>query len=543
MIEKYKYNIRECYKNIRGLRTSDIDIKLSDEQLREYMKCALDYEYFLKKYYTIVTVDGVEELFKPYNYQTTFLNKIHDNRFTIILACRQSGKGTTSIGYLLWCLLFNEHYKIGYYANKAKVARDMLARLKFAYIRLPFWMQKGVIEWNKTRIELENNSSMEVGGTTADSGRGSSLSHLILDEFAFVKPSIQLDFIASTFPTITSGKDTKVTIISTPNGMEEFHRVWQASLNGKNNYAHHKTIWSDVPGRDEKWKQSVINDIGYKKFNVEHNCEFEGSSNTLISTETLSRLSCINPIRQLYNNMLRIYEEPIEKHIYVIIADVSRGVGLDYSVFNVIDVTDYPHKQVAIFRDNQLNAIMLSGYLNNLGNFYNQAYILVELNDNGENVADKLYDEYEYENLLATGKIKGSNQYSICGDYIVGAKKGIVTTHSVKIKGGTTLPLILDNNKLILNDDITINELKTFIISKSSFAAESGYHDDTCMTLILYSWLIEQNYFKDIVDQNLANLYNKYFESINDELTKPIVIKNNSSSQKITMSMDDWLKN
>lgn len=544
MIEDYKYNIKECYNKIRGLRNAGVNIELSEEMIQEYIKCSIDYNYFLTKYYTIVTVDGAEEVFNPYFYQNNFLSTIDANRFSIILACRQSGKGTTTIGYLLWCLIFNEHYTIGYYANKAKVAKDMLARLKFAYVKLPFWMQKGVTEWNKMRIELENSSAIEVGGTTADSGRGSSLSHLVLDEFSFLKRNIQLDFMASTFPTITSGKNTKVTIISTPNGHEEFHRIWVDSLNGKNEYKNYKCIWSDVPGRDQEWVNSVIQAIGWKKFNVEHNCEFEGSSNTLISTATLSKLVSKPHVRLLFNDLLKIYEEPQEKHIYVIIADVSRGVGLDYTIFNVIDVTEYPHKQVAIFRDNKLNAFMLSSYLNNLGNFYNEAYILIELNDNGENVADRIYDDFEYENLLASSKMKGSNSYSICGDYIVGSRKGIVTTNSVKTKGGTTLSLLLDNDKLILNDDTTIKELKTFIITNSSFEAEKGYHDDTSMTLILYAWLIDQTYFKDLVDQNIGNFYDNFNKDINDELIAPTIIKNgNSNIPTQKMSMDEWLKN
>lgn len=543
IINDYKYKDEECYKGILGLRKSNVNINLSDEQLKEYMKCALDYDYFLKNYYTIVNVDGGEILFEPYEYQNKFLDKIYNNRFVIILACRQSGKGTTTIGYLLWCMLFNEHYKIGYLANKSEIAKEMLERLKLAYNRLPFWMQKGVVQWNKMKIELDNGSSMKVSGTTPNSARGSSLSHLILDEFAFVNRKIQLDFIAAAFPTITSGKTTKITIISTPNGREEFHRIYKSSIEGKNNFANYKCIWSDVPGRDQAWADSTISNIGWKKFNVEHNCEFEGSSNTLISTQTLSRLVSINPIRDLYDKRLKIYEEPQEKHVYVTIADISRGLGQDYSVFNVIDVSEYPHKQVAIFRDNSSNAIMLSGYLNYIANFYNQSYLLIELNDNGESVSDKLYDDYEYENLLCTGRVKGSNSYSVCGDYIIGSRKGVVTTHTVKTKGGTTLPILLDNNKLILNDETTIDELKTFIISKSSFEAEIGYHDDTSMTLVLYAWLIDQAYFKDLLDQNIATLYNKYFENVNDELTGPIVIKNNKSTQKITMSLEEWMKN
>jgi len=539
-IENYIYREDECYKGQIGLRRSNIEIPWTDEMFNEYTKCSLDYDYFIKNYYTIVTVDGSEKLFEPYPYQEKFLSTIENNRFTIILACRQSGKGTTVIGDILWCILFNDHYKVGYLANKSDVAKEMLERLKLAYIRLPFWMQKGVVEWNKTKIELENGSSVKTNGTTPNSARGSSLSWLILDEFSFVRRKIQLDFIAAAFPTITSGKKTRITIISTPNGMEEFHRIYIDSVNGKNEFANYKCIWSDVPGRDENWKQSTIKNIGWKKFNVEHNCEFEGSSNTLIPTEVLSRLVSKIPLKSLYNNTLSIYKEPETNNKYNIIVDVARGLGNDYTVFNVINISKFPHEQVAVFRSNSIAVSTCTKYLNDIGVYYNDALLLIELNDLGEALADRLWEDYEYENFIYTGKNE-NNKFEASLDLKSKYRKGVVTNRKIKVQGGNSLVSLLYTDKLLLNDSNTINELKTFIINSTSYAAEDGFHDDLAMTLILYAWVVDQNAFSDFTYEN--GLKQDSEDDIQFSILRPINLNNFKDNKTEYMSMEEWMKN
>lgn len=522
----------ETYKNFPTLRAPGQNIPLTKEQTEEYIKCSMDPMYFLKKYYTITSLDEGEVIFDPYPYQVEFINKICDNRFIAILAARQLGKSVTVVGIYLWDMLFHPNHLLGYYSRTADDAKKMLARIKLAYERIPLWLQKGVLEWQKSSIQLENKSKIEAGATTANSGRGGSYNIVCLDEFAFIPRNIQEDFMASAFPTINSGNTTKVIMITTPNGNEKFHQIYTDSQRGLNSFVTHKVIWSAHPKRDEKWKKETIDAIGIKKFRIEHECEFEGSAATVISGDVLSKLTSRNPISTKYlsNNdpecLFHVYEEPKPDYLYWIQVDPGEGIGEDFTTIQVIKlIKGPPHKyeQVAVWKANDYNSELVASIIFDLANKYNQALVCIEVNGLGASISDKLWDKYEYENLIFTRKNNRFDQTELLvGALMNGAKKGIYTTNSVKLRGTSKLERNLGSGQLILHDKATIEELSHFVKSGSTYKAESGFHDDLVMPLVLFSWVTENNMFNDIIEDTAAGLSK---EVDDEEYVMPIVGK------------------
>ena len=304
---------------------------------------------------------------------------------------RQTGKSTTSVSYLLHYAVFNDSTNIGILANKAATARDLLGRLQTAYENLPKWMQQGIISWNKGSLELENGSKILAASTSASAVRGMSFNILFLDEFAFVPNHIAESFFASVYPTITSGKNTKVIMVSTPHGMNHFYRYWHDAERGKNEYIPTDVHWSEVPGRDDVWKEQTIANTSEQQFKVEFECEFLGSVNTLIAPSILRNMVYENPITK--NAGLDIYEKPEKDHNYILTVDVARGLGNDYSAFIVFDVTQFPYKVVAKYRNNEIKPMLFPNVILDVAKGYNNAYILVEVNDIGDQVASILqYD-------------------------------------------------------------------------------------------------------------------------------------------------------
>lgn len=522
----------ETYKNFPTLRAPGQNIPLTKEQTEEYIKCSMDPMYFLKKYYTITSLDEGEVIFDPYPYQVEFINKICDNRFIAILAARQLGKSVTVVGIYLWDMLFHPNHLLGYYSRTADDAKKMLARIKLAYERIPLWLQKGVLEWQKSSIQLENKSKIEAGATTANSGRGGSYNIVCLDEFAFIPRNIQEDFMASAFPTINSGNTTKVIMITTPNGNEKFHQIYTDSQRGLNSFVTHKVIWSAHPKRDEKWKKETIDAIGIKKFRIEHECEFEGSAATVISGDVLNKLTSRNPINTKYLSdndpecVFHTYEDPKPDYLYWIQVDPGEGIGEDFTTIQVIKlIKGPPHKyeQVAVWKANDYNSELVSSIIFDLANKYNQALVCVEVNGLGASISDKLWDKYEYENLIFTRKNNRFDQTELLvGALMNGAKKGIYTTNTVKLRGTSKLERNLGSGQLVLHDKATIEELSHFVKSGSTYKAESGFHDDLVMPLVLFSWVTENNMFNDIIEDTSAGMSK---EVDDEEYVMPIVGK------------------
>ena len=503
--------------------------KFSKKEIEEYIKCKDDVIYFLENYVKIVHVDEGLVPFKMYDFQRNLVNAITENRNVIVKTGRQVGKTTTTLGWLLHYILFNQDKIVGILANKAITAREILSRVQTAYQHLPKFLQQGLREWNKGSMELENGSKVIASSTSSSAIRGFSFSCILLDEFAHVQRHIASDFIRSVYPTISSGKETKVIIVSTPNGFNLFYKFWNDAENGRNTFFPFKVHWSNVPGRDDEWYKRTVSTIGEDSFRQEYEAEFLGSTNTLISTERLQEMSYDEPI--FSREGFDVHEEPTEGHTYTITVDVARGQGNDYSAFSVFDTTAIPYKIVAKYRDNMVAPLHFPNIINTIGKRYNYAYILVEINDIGSQVADVLHHDLEYENLFST------SWYGRHGQQISsGAKKessfGVRTTKSMKKIGCSNLKSLIEENKLLFNDFDIITELTTFISQGESYSGEDGTNDDLAITLVLFAWLIDQQYFKDLSNQNIRdNLYQNNLNNLEDHLT-PFGCINDGLDQK-----------
>jgi hypothetical protein len=489
----------EGYLGNNNLKKSNVLIQWTQDNVQEYLKCAKDPIYFAENYIKIVHVDRGLISMKMYNYQKSIVDLITNNRRVAVLTSRQAGKTTTAVAVILHYVLFNEHKTVALLANKGDAAREILERIKIAYEALPKWMQQGVKEWNKGNIELENGCKVFAGSTTSSAIRGKSISFLYMDEVAFIEGYDE--FFASVYPTISSGQETKVLMTSTPNGLNHFYKTCEGAKEGHNGYKYLEVMWYDVPGRDENWKRETLEalDFDMEKFAQEYECAFLGSSGTLIEGSKLKALVFKQPI--IDRNGLTVYEEPKEGHTYICIVDVSRGKGLDYSAFQLIDVTKMPYKQVATFRDNTIGPADYAGIIHQITKKYHEPYVLVEINDIGEQVAEILAFDFEVEGILFTENA-GRGGKRISGGYGKNVDKGVRTTKSVKAIGCNMLKMLIEQDQLIIRDFNTINELSTFSRRGNSYEAESGCHDDLVMGLVLFSWLTDQAFFKDITNIN-----------------------------------------
>jgi len=507
----------EIYLGNPNLKKANVAQEFTQDQILEFMACRHDPVYFAKEHVKIVTLDHGLMPFEPYDFQEGLITNFHENRFNICKMPRQTGKSTTVISYLLHYLLFNDSVNIGILANKAATARELLGRLQTAYENVPKWMQQGVLSWNRGSLELENGSKILAASTSASAVRGMSFNILFLDEFAFVPNHIAESFFASVYPTITSGKSTKVIIVSTPHGMNHFYRLWHDAERGKNEYIPTDVHWSEVPGRDDKWKEQTIANTSEQQFKVEFECEFLGSVDTLIAPSKLRTLVYENP--KTRNAGLDVYEDPQPKHDYLMTVDVARGVVKDYSAFVVIDITTFPHRVVAKYRNNEIKPMLFPNVIYEVARSYNESFILCEVNDVGDQVASILNYDMEYSNLLMASMRGRAGQ--VVGQGFSGKKTqlGVKMSKTVKKVGSLNLKTIIESDKLIFNDYEIMSELTTFIQKNNSFEAEDGCNDDLAMCLVIYAWLVAQDYFKELTDQDVRKrLYEDQRDQIEQDM-------------------------
>ena len=494
-------NTTDFYLGNPNLKKVGAEIQFTKEQISEYLKCKEDPVYFAMHYIKIISLDEGIVPFKMWDFQQELIEKFHKHRFNIAKLPRQTGKSTTCVSYLLHYVLFNDNVNVGILANKLSTARDLLGRLQLAYEQLPMWMQQGIITYNKGSMELENGSKILAASTSASAVRGMSFNIIFLDEFAFVPNHIAESFFASVYPTITSGKNTKVIMVSTPHGMNHFYRYWHDAERGKNEYIPTDVHWSEVPGRDDVWKEQTIANTSEQQFKVEFECEFLGSINTLIAPSILRNMVYETPITK--NAGLDIYEKPEKEHNYIVTVDVARGLGNDYSAFIVFDVTQFPYKVVAKYRNNEVKPMLFPNIILDVAKGYNNSYILVEVNDIGDQVASILQYDLEYENLLMAS-MRGRNG-QIVGQGFSGKKTqlGVRTTSAVKKLGCSNLKTLIEDHKLLTCDYEIISELTTFAQKHNSFEAEEGCNDDLAMCLVIFAWLVQQEYFKEMTDNDI----------------------------------------
>ena len=500
-----------------NLKKANTPIEFTEENIVEFLKCKEDPVYFARNYVKIVSLDEGLVPFSLYDFQEKLINRFHKNRFNICKMPRQTGKSTTCVSYLLHYAVLNDNVNIAILANKASTARDLLGRLQLAYENLPSWMQQGIIAWNKGSLELENGSKISANSTSSSAVRGGSYNVIFLDEFAFIPNHIADDFFASVYPTITSGQSTKVIIVSTPRGMNHFYRLWHDAEKGKSEYVPTDVHWSEVPGRDEVWKEQTIANTSEQQFKIEFECEFLGSVDTLIAPSKLR--SMVYQAPEKTSAGLDVYVDPQKGHDYAIAVDVARGVSKDYSAFVVVDITEFPHSVVAKYRNNEIKPMLFPSIINDVGRKYNNAFVLCEVNDVGDQVASILNYDLEYPNLLMSSMRGRAGQ--VVGQGFSGKKTqlGLKMSKTVKKVGALNLKTLIEEDKLLTCDYEIMSELTTFIQKSNSFEAEEGCNDDLAMCLVIYAWLVAQEYFKELTDQDVRKrLYEEQKNQIEQDM-------------------------
>jgi hypothetical protein len=507
----------EQYLGNPNLKRANVTMEWTPDQIQEFIYCRNNPIYFIKKYIKIVSLDSGLIPFEMYQFQEDMVQKFHDHRFNICKLPRQSGKSTVVTAYLLWYAIFNDNVNIAILANKAATAREMLSRLQLSYENLPKWMQQGIISWNRGSLELENGSKILAASTSASAVRGMSFNIIFLDEFAFVPSNIAEQFFSSVYPTISSGKSTKVIIISTPHGMNMFYKLWHDAERGKNEYVNTEVHWTAVPGRDSAWKEQTIKNTSEQQFRVEFECEFLGSVDTLINPSKLRMMVYEDPIKR--NAGIDIFENPIKENQYVITVDTSRGINSDYSAFTVVDITTIPYKLVAKYKNNDIKPILFPNVIHDIAKAYNKAYILIEVNDIGAQVADILQYDLEYDNLMMCSMRGRAGQLVGTGFSGKKATLGVRMTSAVKKTGCSNLKALIEEDKLLLKDYDVISELTTFIQKHNSFEAEDGCNDDLAMCLVIFSWLAMQPYFKELTSNDVRQkIYEEQREAIEADM-------------------------
>jgi Terminase large subunit, T4likevirus-type, N-terminal/Terminase RNaseH-like domain len=513
--------ISDAYLGNQNLKRANVKHSWEPKQIQEWMKCATDPEYFIETYIKIVNIDAGLVNFKMYEYQKEIVELAVDERFVICKMPRQCGKTTTIVGVMLWYILFHENYSVAILAHKLAQAREILSRIQLAYEHLPKWIQQGIVGWNKGNIELENGSKILASATSSSAIRGGSFNMIYLDEFAFVENNMQESFFASVYPTISSGQSSKVLITSTPNGLNLFYKLWVDSEEGKNDYKRVDVHWSQVPGRDEAWKEATIRNTSEEQFRVEFECEFIGSSHTLISATKLRMLRSIPAL--VKNEDTSIFEQPIEGHSYVTVVDTARGVMGDYSAFVIFDVSQLPYKVVASYRNNMISALLYPNIVYQLSKHYNNSYILVEVNDIGEQVVNVIKHDFEYENVFTVVPNGRSGQIISGGFGGKAARYGVRTTKQVKRIGCLNLKTQIESDKLLVQDERILYELFRFVNVGESYEAEEG-HDDMVMCLVLFAWAMNQDYVKELTSVDLRQKIEQEAEETLEENMLPFGI-------------------
>lgn len=531
--------VESVYLGNPNLKKANVQQQWTKEELIEYQKCMDDPQYFIQTYVKIVSLDEGLIPFKMYDFQKEMIGTFHNNRFSICKLPRQSGKSTIMISYLLHYALFNPTVNIAILANKAATARDLLSRLQLAYEHLPKWLQQGVMSWNKGSLELENGSKILASSTSASAVRGGSYNIIFLDEFAYVPSNVAEQFFSSVYPTISSGQKTKVIIVSTPHGMNMFYKLWVDAEEERNEYIPIEVHWSEVPGRDEAWKEQTIKNTSEAQFNTEFECEFLGSIDTLIAPSKLRTLAYKTPAQSSAN--LDVYLSPQKDHTYMITADVSRGTSNDYSAFVVLDISEIPYKIAAKFRDNEIKPMLFPNKIYEVARAYNQAFVLIEVNDIGEQVANAMQFDMEYDNLVMAS-MRGRAGQVLGGGFSGGKSQlGIRTTKATKKIGCSNLKQLVEDNKLIVEDYDIINELSTFIVKGQSFEADDGCNDDLVACLFIFAWATDQAYFKELTDLDVrATMQRENADALEQDMAPFGFIVNGLEDENIGEMIDEY---
>lgn len=505
------------FKSNPNLRPAGSVISYTEEMIDEILKCQDDPIYFIRNYVKVIHPDRGLVKMDLYDYQEDMIRSYHEERFSIVLTARQQGKTATAAAYFVWYILFNKEKSVAVLANKQGTADEIFHRIRLAYENLPKWLQKGVKKFNVRSIELENGTRIFCAATSSSGIRGKTINVLYIDELAFVQNTQAEDFFTSVYPTITASSDSKVILTSTPNGFNMFWKFWNEAEKGINGFNPVRVNWWQTPGRDQRWYDQQMAILGEQKGAQEIEGSFIGSARQLLAPHAMSALSATIPIKMFDGEFtgLNIYHAPSPDRSYVMTVDVSRGRHLDSSAFTIFDVSEYPHRIVATYNKNDIAPLMYAGIIWKMARNYNDAYVLVEINDVGAQVAEELYYTYEYENMFWS---KAGDQL---GQQGADPYPGVRTTKKTKRIGCANLKDIIEKQQLVVDDETCIRELATFIQSDSgNWEADDGFNDDQVTTLWLFAWLVTQPWFVDLTDKSMRNkMYTEKMQEIEESLT------------------------
>lgn len=537
-LNKCNMEFNDFYKGNPLLPKAGTRRNLTPEQIEEFKRCAEDPVYFANNYFYAVHQEHGLMQIKLYDYQKEAINVYNSKNRLIMLTARQVGKTTVATAIILHTALFNKDKNIALLANLQATAIEILDRIKEAFENLPDFLKQGVKIWNKKTVKFENGCTIFANASKGSSIRGKSIFMLYIDECAFVEN--WEDFAASTLPTITSNKNAKIIYTSTPNGLNHFYEYCKLAAANKNGFGYIEVPWYKVEGRDEAWKEKTLQDMNYdyQRFSVEQECEFMGSSGTLINGATLKMLEPAEPVYD--HEKLKVYKPKIGNHIYSIIVDSSEGKGLDYSAFSVIDITSIPYEQVATFKSNTITPQDYARIIHAVCGQYNNPFVLIELNcPAGAIVAELLWWDYEYENLLMTENMGRKGKKISTGFGGKKADRGIFTSVVVKATGCTMLKLLVEQKQLLICDKETIDELRVFSKKGKSYEAEEGKHDDLVMGLVLFGWLATQQYFKQMTDVDVnKGLVERTDDEIDDYVKGLGIMVVNTGEDEINSLVD-----
>lgn len=527
----------QIYLNNPSLKAAGVSFEFDSYQTSEYAKCLLDPIYWIENYATILSLDDGPVLMKLYPYQKRIILAIHNNRKVVAKLFRQAGKSSVVAAYIAWYVMFNDGKRVAILANKVSIAKEIFSRVQFMIECTPKWLQQGVMEWNKTSLALENLSTCFAAASSPSSIRGKSINFLLCDEFAHLGPALAEEFIASVFPTISASQESKLVLVSTPKGRNAFHKIWSDAETGKNGFVTCEGHWKEHPNRDQKWADEQLADLGEVRYQQEIETSFIGSSYTLISGPTLARMATIPPIFE--KDSMKVWENPVRGRHYVATVDTSEGVHMDYSAFVVIDITERPYRLVAHYKDNTISHLAYPFLIMQVCQKYNNAYVLVETNSVGSEVANTLLYELEYEHVYYTQREAlheggGGTGYP-----------GVKTTKKVKSIGTATLRELIEQDQLIVNSYDILQELTVFVKKGVSYASSepNGVNDDLTSCLWLFGFLTKQPLFSDLNNVNIRAILAKQTEDHLSENVIPFGVIDDGQGSAADPFYDMSLKN
>jgi len=501
------------YNGKGTLKAAGVKIHFTHEQTLEMQKCMDDPVYFIENYCHITTLDHGTILFKMHPYQRRIIKAIHNNKNVVAKLFRQAGKSTVIAAYFAWYVIFNERRTVVISANKLATAKEIYERVQFMIESLPIWLQPGVTRWGRELFSLENGSRCIASSSSPSAIRGWTPNVVLCDEFAHLNPKLGQAFISSVFPTVSSGESGKLIVISTPNGYNHFHKLWHDSEQGENSFVRVEGKWQE--SRTQKWAEQMRADLGSEvRYRQEIECSFEGSSYTLIDGVKLANITIMPPIFD--KEGLKIYLPPEPDRRYVATVDVSRGRHIDNSALTITDVTEMPYKVCLTYKSSSISTMEFPYLIYNTARQYNEAFILVEVNDLGEEVANTIWYEYEYENMFFS---EGATLQDYKG------YPGVHTSTKVKALGCSVLKDLIEKDQYFVNSYDIVQELSIFVKKKKTYAADDeSINDDLVATLWLFGWLSKQQVFQEFTNNNLREALTKRKEEFIDAHMTPYVI-------------------